>query len=223
MKFNKEIRLSDLLTLVTIIVSVVALTVTWSKDRVTRETEQSDKVRSAAALALTKLDRWQLLNLSVYQKLQPVFVETSELLLEDFDIYKTRDHLWKKINEERVGVANKVLDEQIMTSYFDLLAHFPETRSRFVELFKSLRAIEDSVSTSFLAESEGNVLSLTGHQDTYTSATLGNALRRTALKHKGRFQQESNESIEPVRQFLFGVISKSNQEILMESRASSAL
>jgi hypothetical protein len=85
MTVDRTIKISDLLTSLTILVSVITLTVSWSKDRLTREKEQADRVRSAAAKTLTQLDRWQALQLSIFRELQPVFVETSEMLVDNFN------------------------------------------------------------------------------------------------------------------------------------------
>jgi len=74
MNIEWTVKFGHILTSVTILVSVIALLFSWSKDQVARETEMADKVRYAASVALTKLDRWQLLNLSLYQNLQSVFV-----------------------------------------------------------------------------------------------------------------------------------------------------
>jgi hypothetical protein len=84
MTVDRTIKISDLLTSLTILVSVITLTVSWSKDRLTREKEQADRVRSAAAKTLTQLDRWQALQLSIFRELQPVFVETSEMLVDNY-------------------------------------------------------------------------------------------------------------------------------------------
>lgn len=135
-------KVSDVLTSLTIVVSVVALLIAWSKDRTVRQTEQADRVRAAAAKALTKLDRWQALQLSVYQELQPIFVETSEALQQKYDIVKVRDQLWKAINAERTRIASKILEEQIETAYADLLSHFPAARAKFVDAFTNLSDIE---------------------------------------------------------------------------------
>src|SRR5438876_1156154 len=117
---DKTIKASDLLTSVTIIVSVVALVITWTKDRDVRVREQADRVRTAAAKTLAKLERWQILQLSLYDQLQPVFVETSEMLEKEFNVIGTRDYLWKQINAQHTSISAKVLEEGFETAYVDL-------------------------------------------------------------------------------------------------------
>ena len=218
MTFDWSIKFGDILTSLTILVSVSALIISWSKDRVTRETEQADKVRAAAATALTQLDRWQLLNASLYQELQPTFIETSEMLQDDFDVVKARDYLWKTINGRQTQIASKILDEKILTAYVDLLSHFPASRDQFLKVFEQLRLLEEDISGKFLMTSQNDVLYFEGKQQNYTSAMLGNALRTTAAKHKEELIDKSTKTIRPIRQFLFDVIAKSNKDILSANR-----
>jgi hypothetical protein len=210
-----SVKIGDILTSLTILVSVVALLISWSKDRITRETEQADRIRAAAANAVTKLDRWQALELSFYQELQPVFVETSEALRDNYDVVKVRDQLWKSINAERTKIASKVLEEQIQTAYADLLSHFPAARAKFVDAFAKLSETEDHVTTKFLADTERDVLDFEGRQKRYVTAMLGNALRATAVKRKNELRESTTQLIQPVREYLFGVIAKTDTEILL--------
>lgn len=214
MKIDWTVKFGDILTSVTIVVSVIALLLAWSKDRTARETENADKVRYAASMALTKLDRWQLLNLSLYQDLQPVFVGTSEKLSEQYDVIKVRDYLWKTINIHRTSISKKVLDEQIYTSYIGLLSHFPDSQEKFQTLFDKLIEIENSNSDRLLSLTERDVLSFKNKQEGYTTAMLGNTLRNSAKKQKEDFKKQTDEAINPIKDFLFNIVSKSNQEIL---------
>lgn len=218
MTFEWTVKFGDILTSVTILVSVSALVFSWSKDRLTRETEQADRVREAAATALTQLDRWQLLNESLYQDLQPTFVKTSEMLQEDFDLTKARDFLWKEINRNRTQIKEKTLNEKIFTSYVKLLPHFPETRGQYISTLDQLRALEEEISGQFLEATQLDVMSAQKKKMNYTTARLGNALRTTALKYKDKLLSQSEEIIRPVREFLFQVIATPDQKILQGGR-----
>ena len=103
LKLDWSIKVSDLLTSITIVVSVIALLISWSKDREAKLTEQANRVRIAAATAIAKLDRWQALQLSMYRELQPTYVEMSELLTDRYDVQRVRDQFWKRVNIERTA------------------------------------------------------------------------------------------------------------------------
>lgn len=218
MQIDWNIKVGDILTSLTIIVSVVALVITWTKDRTTRETQQADLVRSAAASAITKLDRWQALQLSLYQELQPEFVITSEKLVDDFNVIKVRDYLWKTISSKRIEISSKILEEQISTSYINLLAHFPETRRQFLAMFQTLNKAEEEISGSFLEQTQKDVMAFEGRKEKYTSAMLGNALRSTATQHKEKVISETSRIIAPVKSFLFDIIAKTDKHILHDAK-----
>lgn len=218
MQIDWTIKIGDILTSLTILVSVVALIITWTKDRDAKETQQADLVRSAAASAITKLDRWQALQLSLYEELQPEFVITSEKLAEDYDVIKVRDYLWKTISAKRTQIYSKVLEEQISTSYFNLLAHFPDTRNQFMNMFRALNAIEERMADGFQERTQQDVLAFEGKEANYTSAMLGNALRTTAANQKEQFMSQTSTTIAPVSEFLFDIIAGNNKQILQSSR-----
>jgi hypothetical protein len=212
------IKVGDILTSFTIIVSVSALIISWSKDRTARKSEQAIRVRTAAAKTLTKLDRWQILHLSLYNILQPTFVETSELFQKEFNVVETRDHLWKVINTQRTHISAKVLEEEIETAYVDLLSHFPTARNLFIDAIEQLNNLEDNVTGHFLEKSQEDVISFKDKIELYTTAMLGNALRYTARQSSEELQKGSNKIIQPIREFLFNIIGKSDKEILRVSR-----
>lgn len=75
---DRTIKFGEILTMVTIIVSVIALLTTLSKDRRLRISEHATKVRDAAAQTLAKLDRLEELSTSVFDEVQPLIVDVSE-------------------------------------------------------------------------------------------------------------------------------------------------
>ena len=218
MIFDWTVKFGDILTSVTIIVSVSALVYSWSQDRATRETANADRIRDIAAVAVTQLDRWQLLNKSLYQELQPIFVETSELLLEEFDVAKARDYMWKKTNEKRTQIQAKILDEKIFTYYIKLMPYFPEIREQYASTLEQLQALEESTSEQFLGLMERDVLSFADDEESYQSPDLGNALRATAGKHEERLSSQFDQITGPVRSHLLRIVTMANDAILRAGR-----
>jgi hypothetical protein len=218
MGIDWTIKVSDVLTSVTIIVSVVALLLSLGKDRDAKAAERANQVRGVAAAAISKLDRWQALKLSLFQEMQPTFIELSESLADKYDVQSVRDQFWKRVNLVRTNIAQKVLDEQLGTAYADLLSHFPAARSKFTGAFAKLSDVESAVMDNYLAESEQAILSLEGQKKTYLTPVLGNALRRVATEEHNKLRAETESAIAPVRDYLFNVISLSDEQILDLSR-----
>lgn len=215
MRFNIDwtIKASDVLTSVTIIVSVVALLLSLARDRDAKAAVQASQVRAAAAVAISKLDRWQALKLSLFQELQPAFVELSEALAQKYDVANVRDQFWKRVNSVRTNIAQKVLDEQLGTAYSDLLSHFPAARQTFTKAFSDLSAVESVVIDDYLARSEQEILALDDQKKTYRTPILGNALRKVATENSNKLRTQTEAVIVPVREFLFNVISLNDKEI----------
>jgi hypothetical protein len=134
--------------------------------------------------------------------------------------FRVRDQLWKSVNAERTRIASKVSEEQIEIVYADLLSRFPAARAKFVDAFTKLGNIEDDITIRFLAETEQDILKFEGKQKQYHTAMLGNALRATAAEHQSELRAKTNAVIEPVREYLFGVIGRTDREILGASRRS---
>ncbi len=219
--FDRNIKASDVLTSLTIIISIVALVTTWTKDRESREREQADRVRASAAKTLAKLERWQGLQLSLYQELQPVYVETSELLEKHFSVVAARDHLWKQINLQRVRIASRVLDEGIETAYVDLFAYRPSIRGPFLLAVSQLKAEESAATERLLIDTQAAAMSFDGKKSSYTTAMLGNALRAASSRIKDGFSKQSNVVLEPIRQELYAVVSADDKTLLYAPRNGS--
>jgi len=116
---NKEVELTHVLTLITILISAIALTLSWSRDRKVRIRSQANAIRTAAANTLTKLDRWQTIQLSLYDELQPVFVETSEMFSKEISATEIRDHLWKTVAHKKASILYRMITYPIFRTFLD--------------------------------------------------------------------------------------------------------
>ncbi|MDM0059006.1 hypothetical protein [Variovorax fucosicus] len=211
---DRTVKLGDLLTTLAILISLFALLSTLAKDRISREHEAANRVRSAAAQAITKLDRWKALQLSLYSRMRPEFIVLSQSLAKNFDVIEVRDDLWKRVGEERAKVAQQVIDEQLGTAYADLLAHFPVVRERFMELNITLADIELEETDGFLRDGQASILSFEDKKASYTTAMLGNSLRSVAAGHEDSLRRKSEAALKPLQEFLFDVIKKTDSEIV---------
>ena len=215
---DRTIKASDVLTSLTVILSVIALLYSWSKDQDSRTREQADKVRTAAAKTLAKLERWQGLQRSMYRELQPVYVETSEMLAKRFDVSGARDYLWKQINAQRVRIAARVLDEGIETAYVDLFAYYPSIRESSLSAVANLKEGEEAATLRLLHDTQTAVKSFEGKGVGYQTAMLGNALRDAAGPIEQSFVRSSDKSLEGIRRELYTLISREDQTLLSQSR-----
>lgn len=221
MRVDWSIKIGDLLTMATIIVSVTALLISWSKDRDSRQKEQADQVRVAVGTAVAKLDRIQALHLSAFQELQPAFVDTSEMLTKDFNVVAARDFLTKSINGQRTKIVGKALDEHIETAYIGLFSHYPAIRPLFLDTLRQLKAAEEEVLGAFLDATQREVMALRERKDDYSGGELERKLRGLAAEHRADLERKTASILEPARTFLLQVMTKSDGEILTHGIAQA--
>lgn len=222
LQFDTTLKAGDLLTSITIAISVVTLVLTLAKDRATRVTEEANKVRTAAATTLAKLDRWQQVELSLYRRLQPDFVGLSERLAAKYDVVATRDEFWKQVAEARTEVAKQVLEEQLQTSYGDLIAHFPAARKRIIDTLSELDKVEVGASDNFMAIAEQAILRLKGRQSTFQTPQLGNELRAAAATGAAKLRADSDHYLDPLRSYLFSLITLTDEQLVNSARSTAS-
>ena len=214
-----EISFGDILTFLTIIISVIALLNVWAKERQIRNKEKADKVRTAAAKTLAKIERWKELSLWYYQDIQPAFVETSELLAKDFDVYVARDFLWKELHFARINTAQRILDEEIEIAYVELYGYYPAIYEKFVSTINMLKEDEETAFEGLVLATQDEVLSFEDRKDEYKTEMLGNALRDTCLNYRESFRKEIETRLKDVHNYLVSLISESDEEILKRKHA----
>jgi hypothetical protein len=64
--------IGTLLTAISILVSVTALLIAWTKDRTLRKKEYADRIRSAAGTVTARLERRKELFLHLFDTIQPL-------------------------------------------------------------------------------------------------------------------------------------------------------
>jgi hypothetical protein len=217
-QFDPQIKAGDILTSASIFLSAVALIVSLSKDRATRVADQANKVRLAAATTLVKLDRWQNVQDSFYDELQPDFVALSQDLKKKYDVVAVRDRFWIKGVQARARVQKQVSDEQLVTGYVDLLTHFPAARAQVSSAFASAEYIANKATRDFMARPEQAIFQFQGKESAYHTASLGNAFRQEAHASATKLHNDVDKEFESVRRYLFAVIALPDHELVNASR-----
>jgi hypothetical protein len=218
-QFDPQVKAGDILTSVSIFLSAVALIVSLAKDRATRVADQANKVRLAAATTLVKLDRWQNVQDSFYDELQPEFVALSQDLKKKYDVVAVRDRFWIKGVQARARIQKQVSDEQLATGYVDLLTHFPAARGRVSSAFTSAEILAKKAASDFMTKSEQAIFQFEGKESTYHTASLGNAFRQEAYASASKLHNEVDKEFESVRRYLFAVIALPDDELVNTSRS----
>ena len=209
-----EITVGDILTLVTILITLYTLYSAWIQSKRVREKELATNIRNACANVLGKLERWRELNLSIFENAQPLYVETSEMLEKNQNVIKTRDYLWKSLSAARNAIRHTVLEEKLESAYTDLYGYSPQLVDGFILALEQLKTAENTVFTDFLAKTQDSVMDWQDKLNRYTSAMLGNELRELAAQHGEQFEQSTQAAIAPLKQKLTELLRESDQALI---------
>jgi hypothetical protein len=221
LEFDKTLDVGNVLTSLTILISLGALLSALAKDRRARERELGDRVRAAAARTLGKLERWQQLSARLYQDVQPLFVDVSQKLHAELDAEAARDLLWRELATARAAAEQRIVDEEIESAYVELYPYHPSVQRRFTETMSRLKEIDAAVYFDFVEQTQGQILAYSGSPKDYTPALLGNDLRLESARAEHRLVTELEQAIGPVREFLVAVVSLSDKEIVSRTRLPS--
>ena len=201
---ERGVRFGDVLTSLTIGVSVTGLLISWYKDRTLRKRERADSVRRAAAETLGRLDSWSEWHDAMYDAVDPLFVKSSRMLEADWDWLSTRDWLWRKMQEHRTSVVERSLSGDFQLTYAEIVMFQPAFRPWIVARIADLRSCERTVYAGFVEGCQTVIRTASQEwtREEYTPAMLGNQLRGIAERSRIRFRDES----QPQQQELSSVL-----------------
>jgi transposase len=211
-KFDPSVKLGDLLTTLSILVAIAALLTTSVRDRELRQHEQAEKVRDSSARTLAKLQRWQEVSISLFQDIQPLFVDTSEKLGTTLDVEASRDYLWKGMTQARAATAQKILSEQVENAYVDLYGFDPNIRSNLTAVFADLNRAEEEMIDALIIACQEDVLTV--EQSGYKPAILGNRLRETAATYREQYKQRLQAILKPPADYLAALVLRTDDQLL---------
>jgi hypothetical protein len=221
LEFDKKLDVGNILTSLTILISLGALLSALSKDRRSRDRDFADKVRAAAARTLGKLERWKELAARFYEDVQPVFVDVSQKLHGDLDAHAARDLLWRELTTVRATAEQRILDEEIEIAYVDLYPYHPSVQRRFSEAMSALKNIDEAVYLDFIRRTQESVLAYSGPTKDYVPAMLGNDLRLESARAQQRLVSELDEAVQPLSGFLVAVVALTDKEIVSRAQLPS--
>ena len=215
-QYDPTIKASEILTALSILIAILGLTTTLWKGMRDRNDAEADKIRGAAARGLSKLERWCRLALWYYEDVRPLFVQTSELLSTEFDVFKARDFLWGALDAARVKSVERILAESIESAYVELSSYLPGAYDIFVRTLISLQELDERRHRDLLLITQDTVTSFGSKRERYFPAELGNRLRENCFDVKSAFESELTIVSAPLKAFLVSIVKGSGSKILAQ-------
>ena len=213
-QISRNIKAGDLLTVFTILISFVALITTLWKEIHANRSTQVDRIRAAAAKTLGKLERWRDLALWYYEDIQPLFVATSDMLAQEFDVAKARDYLWSELGAARNKSKQRIVDESIETAYVELASYFPGIYPVFSATLNAMKEVEEGRYSDLVNLCQMTVLQYETRKEGYTPALLGNSLRGACGHVRSLFSSQVADASAPIHDFLVALIAQPDARIL---------
>jgi hypothetical protein len=223
LSFSGELKIGDILTITTILISLGSVLISWDVDRRIRLTKEANDIRIAAATTLGDLERWKGLSLSLFAECQGSFVEASEIASSSAQdspearnkrLQRARDLLWKKINEAHNNILRKIVEEKLENGYMTTFVYFPNIRLLYQQSLQRMQKSDADMVNEILSTSEINMLSFAETGADLQTAPVGNALRRTAVEVRAKYQNRLAEDLSEAQKFLIGKIEGSDGDLL---------
>jgi hypothetical protein len=225
---NREVKVGDVFTALTILISLTTVLVSWKVDRKTRLTAQADQIRIAAADTLGELERCNDLLLSIYTRAQSVIVDASEIATSHTETKSltraesARDFLWKKLNEIHTAILNEIVDERVDNGYIKLFSYYPSVRGLYKRTLDELRKEDANMLQELLGGLEVTVISSENGEGASHSASVGNALRATALRVQSKYKPKFQLCLTTTEKFLTDKIEADDNRLLSRGAASTS-
>lgn len=202
------------MTSFSILISAASLAYALNKDRLLRQRQQSDVIRKAAALLIAKLDRWCGLSLLLLNCIDPHFVNASEALPEaKFDHQVIRDTLWKDLNNKKIIIQERVMEENIEISYVDLYTYDCKARRYFEIVLTRLRDEEDIMFSSLLNRIQDSIFDFESSKETYNTSQFRNRLKIISDEICVIYAQRLNSILKIVNDDVLNIISQSDKDL----------
>lgn len=211
-EFIPQVKVTDIVTSVSVFIAASTLTYTWIKDRRLRSKEYADKIRSAASTTLSKVDRCQNLFQSVAEVVQPAITEVDGLMVESKDVVKCRDLFWKRLNELRTSIMETFREEQIEIAYAPLFVYSSWIYDLFADAMKFAKTAEAASFDALQGKCQAAIFKF---DPTHAhSGVLGNGLRAICAEHELQSSEDFNSALSDIRKFLKLILSKNDEELL---------
>jgi hypothetical protein len=222
-EFEKKVSIGHVITVVSVIVSVTGLLVSWSQSRQLQTREQADRVRVAAGQTLAALERRREIVLSLFQELQPVFVKASEDFASSFDRVSVRDLLWREANAAWTAVERRLLEDDLQEAYVALYGYHPALRDLVRASIREMRTRESRAVDEFVVQLQDAMLRFETDRNTYQTAHLGNVLRAVAAHYRQCIATAEEQSVAPLEEFLTALVLAPDEEILRGKDLDSSI
>ena len=209
-----EITVGEILTAISIMVSVATLFYAWRKDRQSRTQAEADRIRRAAGTIIAKLERRSELALRFFDDIQPLITDADTKITQGRDIVGTRDFFWRELDSWHAKAYQKIIDEQIEIAYIDLYGYDPKIQELFASAIRLLKIIDVNMYHQVRQRTQWDILRMRFTGVSITNSQLGNTLRSTCFDLASEYKILIDEIVVPFRSAILGLIYANDKTIV---------
>lgn len=210
--FKREIDLGQILTCVSIVLSVLGLGLAWNNDRLLKEKEYADRVRRSASLVTAKVERWGELSARYFEDLQPTLVDVSEKVAETHARQPANRILFKGLMDAKAKSSQRIVDEQLQVAYMELYGYMPAFQPIFDKTIADIKQAEDEIHEALSSDLQ-DILLDKDIRELKESPAIGKPLRDTVYAAKIKLNARIREISLPLRGKMLAVIQLSDSEL----------
>lgn len=209
-EWDPKVSAGNILTVVSILISVFALAHSASQDREQRERELADARRTAAATVIVKMHQWEQLSELYFQDIQsPIVAATEKYAETSFNEEVTRDYLWKSLDESRSQYYNRKLEQGISTSYIDLFGYNTCLGQQSFAIVQQIQEDERQMFQAVQASTQEVILTYE-FQGRYYTADLGDKLRFAVAPVREHYLKKMKDDIAHLEESLTALMEQSD-------------
>lgn len=213
-EWDPKLSAGEILTITSIIISVFTLSNSINQDRQQRESEQANRIRTAAAVEMAKLEQWKRMHELYFQDLQFLLVETARQhdgTIEDKE--STRDYLWSALDDKRAQHYNRILNEDIATSYIDLYGYHEQVGQLSLETIRRMQIDEQNMFNEVQQNTQTVILDYS-YEGIYNTSDLGDELRGAVKPIRDSFSTKIDNYINCLGQHLTTLMRESDEQLI---------
>lgn len=219
---KRELDFGDLLTPLSILIALVTVFLTWQSDRDARQKQYADGIRHSCSAVSAKLDRWSTLADRYFDDIQPTLIATSKETSHSHDYISARRILFLGLIEEESTASQRIVDEQLETSYMELYGYVPSLRPPFDQIRQRISAAEKQ-SHDRLKKALQDTLQNQALLKSSDSAEMGNALRGIAGAERGQLRKDIRNITDPLVDNILKVINLSDTDLADKNRRAAQI
>lgn len=208
-RFSGEISVGDIATALTVLVSALTLAWTWRRDITLREREYADRVKTAAAFTLARLERAREIMLHFFDVFSTCFVNASTMAVDKKTAQEITNYVWIKAEETAAECNERLLEEEIELAYVELYAYDENIYQQFVDARTRQQQVWERIYSDAKMMTQEDIF-------TFKSGShgLGTQLRLTCADLAREFREEADGVLGPLRTRLQSWIQASPRQIV---------